>query len=174
MNQPHLHLMVNHIPVLGIIFGVFALIWAIIRKSSEMRWAAIALFLVAGVFAVITFETGEHSEEKVEHLPGVSESIMHEHEKAADYAYAFALITAGTALLLAASTRFKPKAVKPAQTALLVLSIFTSTTMARTAYLGGQIRHSEIRSETNSNLQNADTKGEKSESNEKDDDDDDR
>lgn len=158
MNQPHLHLLVNHIPLFGAFFGMIALIWAMIRKSNEMRAASIILFIVAGIFSFIASETGEHSEETVEHLPGVSEKIMHEHEEAAEAANVMITLTAVGAVLMAASMRFKPKLLKLTQIGVLVLSVVSSVLMARTANLGGQIRHTEIRAMQNS--QAPETKGE--------------
>jgi hypothetical protein len=34
MNSAHLHLMLNHIPVLGMGFGLALLGWALLRKSE--------------------------------------------------------------------------------------------------------------------------------------------
>ncbi len=145
MNGAHLHLVVNHLPVFGVAFGALALLWSIVRKSSEMRWAAILLFIFAAIMGWISSETGESAEEVVEHLPGVTEAFIHAHEEAAEFANILAAITAFGAVLLAGFSLKKPKLVQVGQYILLILAALTSTAMLRTANLGGQIRHTEIR-----------------------------
>lgn len=147
MNGAHAHLLVNHIPLFGIFFGLVSLIWSIRRQSNDMRWAAVLLFVLAGVFAWVSMETGESAEDLVEHLPGVTKELIHTHEEAAEYAQIFALILAGAAFLMAILERYKPQFLKTTQIVVLLLALFTSTVIIRTTFLGGQIRHTEIRSE---------------------------
>jgi len=147
MNGAHAHLLVNHIPLFGIIFGLVCLVWSMRRQSNDMRWAAILLFVLAGVGAWVGMETGEAAEDLVEHLPGVTKALIHTHEEAAEYANIFGLILTGAAVSMALIERFKPKFLKITQIVVLVLALFTSTVIIRTTFLGGQIRHTEIRSE---------------------------
>ena len=37
MDPAHLHLMLNHIPVLGTAFGMALIAWALFRKSEELK-----------------------------------------------------------------------------------------------------------------------------------------
>lgn len=148
MNGAHLHLLVNHIPVFAVVFGLIALAWAILRNSNEMRWAAIALFVLAGLSGWLAMETGESAETIAEKLAGVTKGLIHEHEEAADFANVSATVLALGAILLAVISRLKPNFLNLTQRLLLLVAIFSSTVMARTAYLGGQIRHSEIRNQS--------------------------
>lgn len=147
MNGAHVHLLINHIPLFGVSFGLVALVWSLARHSNDMRWAAIALFVVAGIFGWIAMETGESAEELVERLPGVTKALIHSHEEAAEFANISATIVAVVALAMAALSRYKPQFVKSTQFILLLIALIASGAMARTAYLGGQIRHTEIRGE---------------------------
>jgi len=146
MNAAHLHLLINHIPIFGVLFGMIAMAWSLLNQSRDMRLAAALLFMLSGIFSWIALETGEGAEEQVEHLPGVSESIIHDHEEAAEAANVAILILAGGSLFLLASSRFRPQWDRPIRMALVVGALVTSGLLARTAYLGGQIRHTEIRS----------------------------
>ena len=65
MNAPHLHLLLNHIPVLGTAFGLGLLVFALCRKSDELKKAAHGFFLVTALFSVSTYLTGEPAEEVV-------------------------------------------------------------------------------------------------------------
>jgi hypothetical protein len=76
MNPTHVQLMLNHIPVLGAVFGLALLTFALWRKSEELRKAALGTFLVAALVAVPAYLTGEPAEDSVESLPGASASAI--------------------------------------------------------------------------------------------------
>ncbi len=146
MNLAHVHLLLNHIPVMGITFGVLLLLLAFARRSEELKKVGLGVFVVTGALAVPTYFTGEPAEKVVERLPGVSSQIIERHEGAA----LIALIAASVvgALALAALLYFRAPKTLPAWAALsaLVLSLVVGGLMARAANFGGMIRHSEIRS----------------------------
>lgn len=148
MNQAHLHLLVNHLPVFAVTFGLLALVWTIARRSGEMRWASIGLFLLAGVSAWVAAETGEGAEEIVERIPGVTKALIHNHEEAAEIANVFVWILAASAAGLAGIVRIRPQLLKAYQIGVLILALISSGLLARTAFLGGEIRHDEIHDET--------------------------
>jgi uncharacterized membrane protein len=146
MNWAHVHLLLNHVPVIGVAFGFFLLLLGVVRKSDELKRASLVVFVVVGALAVPTYLTGEPAEKIVRDLPGVSRALIEQHEDAA----MFALISAGVLGLFSLGILLyfrAPKALPAWSTvAVLAISFWTCTVMARTAYLGGQIRHSEIRS----------------------------
>ena len=94
--------------------------------------------------AIPVFLTGEPAEESVENLPGVSEAIIGQHEEAAELAF-WVMEALGVFSLFAFFIKGEGgrKAVVGATFA---LSLATFGLMAYTGYLGGQIRHTEIRS----------------------------
>jgi hypothetical protein len=142
MSLVHLHLITNHVPVVGIFIGIFVLLWAQIRKSSEARSLALVLFVALGVVTLIAYFTGEPAEEAVENLAGVAKAAIEEHEDASVFGLFFGEVIALISLagLSLRSLREKKWFVP----LLIALSIFTSTVFARIAYLGGNIRHTEI------------------------------
>ncbi len=145
MNNAHLHLLVNHVSLFAVFFGGAALAVAIFRKSPELKWSALGLFLLAGVFVWIASLTGEGAEELVEHLPGVEESLIHAHEEAGEWAQVATTILAALSAGFFFLVRARPRWAQKALWALLVVALWTSAVLARTAYLGGSIRHTEIR-----------------------------
>lgn len=147
MNGAHLHLLVNHIPLFAVAFGTVALIWSMVRKSHEMKWAAVGLFLIAGASVLIASETGESAEDIAEKLPGVTEALIHNHEDAAEWAERWVVMLALMAVAIVVSEKFKKSWAKKIHYATLVVALFANTTLARTAFLGGQVRHTEIRDE---------------------------
>src|SRR5512140_1965426 len=111
MSPAHIHLALNHLPVVGTLLGLLLLLFGVVRRSDEVQKAALAVFVVAALLAVPTYFTGESTEEIVEHLPGVSEALIERHEDAALVAFA-ALGVLGLAALgaLALFRRSNPMA----------------------------------------------------------------
>jgi glucan phosphoethanolaminetransferase (alkaline phosphatase superfamily) len=144
MSIVHMHLLLNHVPVIGTLFVLLLLAVAVWRRSTEI--GKLALFCVVGVALVagVVFLTGEPAEEAVEHVVGVSESIIHEHEETAEAAL-FSSGLAGVVALVMLWWYRRRELPRWVAAAALVLALGVGGLMARTANLGGQIRHSEIR-----------------------------
>jgi len=145
MSFVHLHLLLNHVPVVGVVFVVLLLAVALWKRHSDI--GKLALALLAGIAAItaIVFLTGEPAEEAVENVAGVSEALIHQHEDVA----LVALISTGVvgALALGLLWWYRRQTLpRRLVGASLVVMLGVSGLMAWTANLGGQIRHSEIRS----------------------------
>jgi len=145
MSFVHLHLLLNHVPVVGVVFVVLLLAVALWKRNNDI--GKLALALLAGIAAVtaIVFLTGEPAEEAVENVAGVSEALIHRHE---DVALA-ALISTGVVGSLALGVLWwyrKQTLPRSLVGGAFVVMLGISGLMAWTANLGGQIRHSEIRS----------------------------
>ena len=144
MDLLHLHLWLNHVPVIGIPIGAALLAWGLLRSQRAVQRAALAVLLVTAVAAGPVFLTGEPAEERVEHLPGVSSQAIHQHEEAGELAVVFShvvWIAAAAALFMSRGQR--PLA-KPVGLAVLVVAVVAVGAVARAAYLGGQIRHTVL------------------------------
>src|SRR5688500_14191615 len=98
MNLTHVHLMLNHVPVLATAFGLGLLVLAAWRRSDEVKKVALGLFVVGALLAVPVYLTGEPAEDAVEQLPGVSKAIIEQHEDAAAVAFT-AIAVLGVAAL---------------------------------------------------------------------------
>lgn len=144
MNATQLHLALTHVPVVLSIIGLVILIISFLKKSNTLTKTALWILLAAGVFTLPVYFTGEGTEEAVEGLPGVSEVVIEQHE---DFAKATLVLVsasgllAGVGLLAYAFGRF----VTAVKVLSLLLAFVSAGAMARTAHLGGQIRHTEIR-----------------------------
>jgi uncharacterized membrane protein YeaQ/YmgE (transglycosylase-associated protein family) len=144
MSAVHLHLLLNHVPVIGMVIGLFLLAWAVFRQDQGVARATLGLFVVLAVVALATFLTGEPAEEAVEGLAGVAEGAIERHEEAALLA-TIALGVLG-ALSLGALARFRRRPLpRRVLGLLLVVALVPAGAMGWAANLGGQIRHSEIR-----------------------------
>ena len=148
INWAHVHLMINHIPVIGIPCIVLLLIYAVIRKSDEVRTVSFGLFILIALMTVAGYFTGGAAEKVVKNLPGVTEAYIGRHEEMAEYSVVLTVLlglAAAAGLVIRYRTGFIPKW---SLTVVLLMAIVLSVVLGITANLGGQIRHTEIRDKT--------------------------
>lgn len=145
INWAHVHLIINHFPVVGVLGGILLLVYALIRKSEEVKMVSLGVFVLIALMTIAVFFTGQAAEEGVKKLPGVTEGYIGRHEEMAEYAITLMEILgvlALTGLVLLKRLGAIPKLVV---LLVLVMSLITAAVMGFTANLGGQIRHTEIR-----------------------------
>ncbi len=145
MNSAHIHLVVTHLPIFGTFFGIFILLYGMIKKNIDAKLISYGIFIISAVGAGIAYATGEEAEEIVEELPGVMESIIDKHEQFATYSL-IGIIVLGVVALAGILTS-KGSCLFNKWTTLSAFSIgmICFLLFARTGYLGGQIRHTEVR-----------------------------
>jgi len=145
MNDAHLHLVVNHFPIIGTILGLGILITGIILKNNILKSTAYALFIVAAIFAAFSMGTGEGAEELVEDMPSIGKQIIHEHEEMAEK-LAIILYVLGTISLIGLYLNYKKHAKAQLVSYLaLIVAIVGVFFAQQTGTTGGEIRHTEIR-----------------------------
>lgn len=145
MNSAHLHLALNHIPVIGIVLAAPLLGYALLRTSREViRIGLVALVFVA-LTAIPVFLTGEPAEEIAGNLSGVAEAIIEQHESFAKYALGAAIFSGLVAFVSLMFSFWNERTATWLAAATLLPAVITGALMLMTANLGGQIRHTEIR-----------------------------
>jgi uncharacterized membrane protein len=146
MNQAHIHLLLNHIPL--VVAGVAALLLAaaLLRKNAKLKPVSLWLFVLAALITIPVYLTGEPAEEIVENLPGVLGPIVEQHERTALFSLIALEVLGVVSLSGLLIYRRAAELPKVFVVAALGLSIVAGGLTAWTANLGGQIRHSEIRS----------------------------
>jgi uncharacterized membrane protein len=138
MNLAHVHLLLNHLPVIGVLFALALLVVALLRRSVELTKAALWTTAIVGALAVPAYLTGEPAEE---YITGLSKAPVERHEEAAGVALA-AVAFAGAAALLHL-VLFRRVGIAPA-VVVAILALVAAGLLARTANLGGAIHHTEI------------------------------
>jgi uncharacterized membrane protein len=148
MNDAHLHLVVNHFPIIGPIFGLGILIAGMIFRNNSVKNTAYFLFIFSAIFAALSMATGEGAEEIAEKLPEVTKHIIHEHEENAEK-LAIILYIMGVISIEGIYLNYKKhsnsKIISFVALAIAVLSILVAI---ETGTSGGEVRHTEIRSES--------------------------
>lgn len=147
MNAAHLHLLVNHLPIVGFALGLVLLIATMIRRGDRGMFAAsVIVVVIAGGGALAAQFTGEPAEEVVEHLQDVHKASIESHEDLGLIATILAGITSVYSVGLAVVTLRRNERVPTLPLSFLVVAtLVTFTAMAWVGTTGGKIRHSEIR-----------------------------
>ena len=159
MNQAHIHLLITHLPIFGSILGGLVLVHGIWTKSNHTMVAAYNLFILSAIGAGIAYLTGEGAEEAVENIQGIAEATIEKHEDFALFAL-ISLIMLGIASLLGLLVTYS-KSIMTRTVAFVVLfiALISFALVARTGYLGGQIRHTEVHSNNQLNTTPQETEG---------------
>ncbi len=174
MDTTHLHLILTHFPIVGTIIGTLILAYGIYLKNNQTIKISLLIFIFMAIISVPVFITGEGAEETVEHLPGVYENMIEEHEEFAEKAIWAMGILGIWSLIGFIAIYKKNKFIYKISLFTLLFAFITSGLFIKVGNLGGQIRHSEIRSGNSGNIQGEDYKiKDKKEYKEHDEDDDD-
>ena len=145
MNDAHLHMVVNHFPIIGTIFGLGILITGIVMKNTVIKNVAYVLFVIAAIFGLVSMSTGEGAEEIAENLPSVTDQIIHEHEEMAEKLALVLYVLGGVSLVgLFMNVKNHAKASLVSYLAFLIalVGVFLGK---QTGTTGGEVRHTEIR-----------------------------
>jgi hypothetical protein len=144
MNAAHVHIIVTHIPLIGLIVSFVLLGYHAWRPNPDIRRLALLGFVVSGLFALAADLSGEGAEEMVERLSGVMEAAIDRHEDAAGFALTSTMVTGVTALLLLVPALAAGRLARPLLVVLLIAGVVGLGAVGYTANLGGKIRHTEI------------------------------
>jgi hypothetical protein len=144
----HWHLIVNHLPVLGVPFGAGLLGIGLLFGRTTLQRAGLAVLVLAGLAAGAAYLTGEPAEHALEMQSAAGsrpESLIEAHEEAAlaaTIATGLLAVVAGAALW-----RLRRGALlgRGWSAAALILAMVTAVALPWVATLGGRISHPEIR-----------------------------
>jgi hypothetical protein len=145
MSLAHVHLMLNHVPILGVIFGIVILVYARVRNNRDIMVVGLGMFVIAAVLTIPVYLTGDPAAEDIRGMPFFSKALVDEHEDAAMWAFIWvgALGLAALYGLTFAMRDKKPPKWLPVL--VMILSLMSIATFIRTAQLGGRIGHPELR-----------------------------
>ena len=154
MSPAHWHLMLNHIPLLGLAIGALLLTYGVWRRHDEVQRASLGLIAVAGLSAIAVYWTGEPAEEVVEGLANVSHDALEAHEHFAIYALVGGIATGVVALGTLLYGGLRRSLARWTVLLTLVLALATTGLLGYTASLGGKISHPELRGAAVSSVEN--------------------
>jgi uncharacterized membrane protein len=146
MNLAHLHLLLNHFPIIGTIVALGLFIASFIGKNDDLKRSSLIIFAAIALITLPAFFSGIGAQRAIRKEPGVSIAVIDRHEGAAILAMFLMLITGGLALVeLWNRRRIRTEKIWSGTIlAILVFSLLTTGVMARVGTTGGDIRHPEI------------------------------
>jgi uncharacterized membrane protein len=144
MNGAHLHLLLNHVPVLGSLFALCLLLYGIFVKSESVIKAALLALVVTAMAAIPAFLSGEEAEHVVEPIIGINKTAMESHEDMAEIAFWTLLMNGAIAIGTLFASKNSSKISMTLVWVNVVMLVIVFILMARTGLSGGEIRHSEI------------------------------
>lgn len=144
MNQTHIHLLLNHVAILGSVFSIVLLIAGMVLKSDVLKKTAMIGFVIAALVAIPVFLTGEPAEESVENIAGTIKATIEEHEESAEISIWLVEFMGAVSLLTFFLAKKSNTINKGLLSFLLLLSIVAAGSISYTGFLGGKIRHTEL------------------------------
>jgi hypothetical protein len=142
------HLVLNHIPLIGLAFGLVFFVAGLIRSSEEALRAGLRIFLVMGIAVLPVVGSGLMSATILANATWLDRHALSDHRVAGILTLAALVglgILSGTALVRSPQNR-RAISVR-VRNAVLLLAFAGFGTTVWTAYLGGALRHTELASD---------------------------
>lgn len=142
---PHLHIVLNHFPLIGSVFVLGLLIVSAYMKNDDMRRVSLILFVVLGLLAIPTYITGAAAGWAYQGRPDMSTQILDAHRDAALLAFIFLGLTGIVSWLVLWRERRFGRTSNAGFIAVLVLGFIALLTIIETGSLGGTVIRPELR-----------------------------
>jgi hypothetical protein len=143
----NVHLLLNHVPILGTLFCLLGLAYGALRRSDEVTRASLLALVLVALLTVPAYLSGEGAERAVRPLTGIGVStvVMDAHEAAALPAL-LAVEGVGVLALLALVIGRGQRSVPPwVRFGVIAGAAIAFALAARAAALGGRVHHPELR-----------------------------
>jgi hypothetical protein len=145
MEATHVHLLLNHIPILGSVFGVLLLIVGMIIKNQSVEITGTATLLLACAMTLPVYFSGEEAEHTVESMAVVSEYELEEHEEHAELSLWIMMVAGVSALFSLIAYARAPHLISKTRIATAIIGGLGFITLIPLANHGGKIIHQELR-----------------------------
>jgi uncharacterized membrane protein len=143
-NVVHIHLLINHFPIIGTIIGLGLFLIALFGKSEDLQRASLVIFLCMALLTMPTYMSGSAALDAIRHLPGIPLGLVIQHQNAALLAYLFMEFTGLVSWFGLWEYRRNSRLGGVTLTTVLILALATVGLMGNAGNLGGKIRHGEI------------------------------
>jgi hypothetical protein len=149
LRQPeYVHVLLNPLPVYGLLISWIALIAALISKSRRAHIVTLILVFIASISAWPVYEFGEEGYDRVLAMADDDgHAWLNQHrDRAQKLIYLFYAVAALSAVAIIVPLRW-PKSSVPLALAVVLLGAAAMASGCYIAYAGGKIRHREFRNE---------------------------
>jgi hypothetical protein len=140
----HLHVLINHIPIVGLPIILLLLAWGLARREDAVVRVALIGTLLLAVGTWFTDYTGDGAKDDIRHLAWANKAVITAHEDAGDQAEMVAIATGVVALATLVLARGGRPMRRPLVLVVLAMLIGSSVLVALAGWRGGKIRHDEF------------------------------
>lgn len=144
LNWAHTHLLLNHFPIMGAIFGLLLLIYAMFKQSEDLKRASYWTFVIIALIAIAVYYSGTQASAVVSGLPGVRGEIIHRHRQVAEWSLIAIEILGALSLVSLLFLRSK-RAINLFVVVVFIMAIAAAGLVSWAGLQGGIIRHTEVR-----------------------------
>ncbi len=145
MNFVHIHLLLNHFPVIGSFIGLGLFLISFFGKNESLRRGSLIVFVAVALIAIPAFASGKGAQLMLKDQPGISDDFVQRHEGAAMLALWFLEATGAFALAGLWQIHRRARMARWNLAAVLIFSLLAVGLMVRTGNTGGEISHAEVR-----------------------------
>jgi hypothetical protein len=139
------HLFLNHVPVVGLVFGLVFFVAGLKLSSESTLLAGLRIFVAMSIVVLLVVGSGLVAESSLENAAWLDADALSRHRVAGllTLAMLVGLGSVSGAILIA----FRSRRIFPtwATTSVLILAITALGVSLWTGYLGGALRHDELR-----------------------------
>ena len=149
LRQPeYIHVLLNPLPVYGLLVGLFGLVIALVLKSRRAQIATLTLVLLSSLSAWPVTEFGQQGYDRVLSMADEDgQAWLDEHKnRAEDLIWLFYALAALSAIAIGAPIKW-PKSSVALAVAVILFGAITFGAGVYVSYAGGRIRHREFRNE---------------------------
>lgn len=145
MNAAHYHIVLTHIPLMGIVSGFCLILAGIAINNTTLKKSALCFFIVSAIIAVSVYLTGEKAMMVLTRFdPTIPMEPIEQHEEMAALALGASSILGFVSLVFVIIFRGERQFKNGFALIITVLSLIAIALTGYTANLGGKIRHPEI------------------------------
>jgi uncharacterized membrane protein len=138
------HLALNHVPLVGLAFGLVFLMVGLTRSSEAALALGFRTFVAIGIVVLPVAVSGLVSEKVLAGATWLDADIMSTHRLAGIMTLVVLVALGALSAAVLVVFRRVPSIPRWTQTTVLLLAIAGFAMSAWTAYLGGSLRHTEL------------------------------
>jgi hypothetical protein len=139
------HLLLNHVPLIGLVFGLVFFVVGLMRASEQALRAGLRIFLAMGIAVLLVVGSGLVSASILADATWLDADALRNHQLAGILTLVV-LVSLGTlcGVALYTSRRHERALSVGVRNAVLLFAVIGFGANVWTAYLGGALRHSEL------------------------------
>jgi hypothetical membrane protein len=146
MDSTYYHLLINELPLIGVIIGIVVLVIGLLIKNISVKRTALGIFMLSGLLTIPSYITGKKAQEILSSSPEIDPEYISAHANAA---YEFLRMVTILAILSIITYVVDIKGNRKATTILYIVtlagSIFMFLMTQSVGNSGREINHPEIR-----------------------------